>query len=122
MNVEISGIQFDFICFCSRQTMYGTCNSLLQCTSVCREDKPTGYTVFGFIPCRFSVFRPKWPSLEIAAELLGSWNRLEVSTVMLLLFWHTSCNLKIFAKCVNLLGVFFSSEHNFVLISYSSKL
>jgi hypothetical protein len=49
-------------------------------------------------------FGLKWPSLETAAELLGSWKLLAVSAFMLLLFWITSCNLKIFAKCVNLLG------------------
>ena len=47
-----------FFCLCSRHTFYRICNNVLQCNSVCREDNPTGCTVFSFIPCRYKVFRP----------------------------------------------------------------
>jgi hypothetical protein len=115
VNVQIGGIQFQFFCLCSRQTFYRICNKLLPCSSICREDKPTGCTVFSLYSLSFQSVSPQGPAFEIAAELLGSWKHLEVSTFMLLLFWNTSYNLKIFAKCVNLLGTWTQFYFNFLL-------
>jgi hypothetical protein len=75
------------------------CCSVIQYVGKINQQGALYSVLFLVVPKCFAL-----NGLEIAAEVLGSWKLLAVSTIVLLLFWITSCNLKIFAKCVNLLG------------------